>query len=556
MSDAADSLDALCAAHGPVNGDGRFAVGTVFGDWRLTAFIGRGGSGEVYCAEHVMLGTSAAVKVLVRDDARAKERFAREAKLLSELKSTSFPQFFAYGESNGYTYLAMELLEPGDLPTHDREVACFLLCICDAVAELHARGIVHRDIKPGNILWRRAGVCAPCHTEACGACRHATAAVPVLADLGLAKRIATANEAHAETLTIIDGKRAGVGTPGYGAPEQMERGEATAASDIHALGVLADHCFGGKPSRTWARIIRRATSSMPAYRYSSVAAFARAIRWRHLILCAITLAVSFSLAMVISNIEFSEEVTLDPPRKTHEYSQRMVVLPKVVQPERGHQAANTSVRAEKNETGQGVHDADIEKRRALVAAAEEEKRTAAFLRQMEEQRKAMQREAQEQINRALKDPKYIERLIGPTNMPVVSVRRLEGKTVVLPEPVVLEGGKEYQVYGPGILYADLFCPTTAVVRLKDCLVMNRTKKLYPENGIYYKLDNGVYLNFINVKKRPRDLNLRDFMNMYDGAFNEVRFGGPETLQELEELRAAENSALMEAPSRSQSRSWR
>ena len=258
MSDAADTVAAMCAAHAPVKTEGRFPAGTVFGDWRLTAFIGRGGNGEVYCAEHVALGTSAAVKVLVRDEARAKARFEREAKLLSELKSASFPQFYSYGEANGCQYLAMELLEPGELPTGDRTVARFLLSVCDAVAELHSRGIVHRDIKPGNILWRNA--------------------TPVLADLGLVKAITTSDDGQP---TSDENTIGGAGTPGYGAPEQMERGEATVASDIHALGVLADACFGGRPPRRWARIIRRATSSIPAHRYPSVAAFARAIRWRH-----------------------------------------------------------------------------------------------------------------------------------------------------------------------------------------------------------------------------------------------------------------------------------
>lgn len=263
-----DSISAMCAAHGPVVSDGRFSAGAIFGDWRLTAFIGRGGNGEVYCAEHVALGTSAAVKVLVRDEPRAKERFTREAKLLSQLKSKSFPQFYSYGEANGCAFLAMELLEPGELPSGDRNVARFLLSVCDAVAELHSRGYIHRDIKPSNILWRT------------GTTGGSPVAVPVLSDLGLAKKIETSNHPTAKLpnhLTTI-----GVGTPGYGAPEQMERGEATVASDIHALGVLADRCFDGKTPRTWARIIRRATSSIPAHRYPSVAAFARAIRWRHL----------------------------------------------------------------------------------------------------------------------------------------------------------------------------------------------------------------------------------------------------------------------------------
>lgn len=120
-----DSISTMCAAHGLVAPASRFPIGTIFGDWRLTAFIGRGGTGEVYCAEHISLGTSAAVKVLVRDEPRAKERFVREAKPLSELKSTSFPQFYSYGEANGCPYLVMELLEPGDLPSGDRNVAQF-----------------------------------------------------------------------------------------------------------------------------------------------------------------------------------------------------------------------------------------------------------------------------------------------------------------------------------------------------------------------------------------------------------------------------------------------
>ncbi len=253
MDDAA--ITAMCAAHGPIVSAGRFPAGSIFGDWCVTAFIGCGGNGEVYCAEHVSLGISAAVKVLVRGEPRAKERFAREAKLLSELTSASFPKFYSHGEANGCAYIAMELLEPGDMPSGDKSVARFLLSVCDAVAELHARGIVHRDIKPGNILWRGG--------------------TPVLADLGLAKEIAPPC-AEDQTLTL-----GGVGTPGYGAPEQMERGEASAVSDIHALGVLADRCFDGNPPRAWARIIRRATSSIPAHRYPSVGELACAIRRRH-----------------------------------------------------------------------------------------------------------------------------------------------------------------------------------------------------------------------------------------------------------------------------------
>lgn len=264
-----DSIAAMCAAHGPVASSARFPVGTVFGDWRLTAFIGRGGNGEVYCAEHVTLGFPAAVKTLIRDDERAKIRFEREARLLAKLKSAAFPRFWAYGESNGTEYLAMELLEPGELPTGDSAVAMFMLKVCDAVGELHSLGYVHRDIKPSNILWRM------------GASRSRTTSEPVLADLGLVKALGS-TESKASKRANAQTTIGGVGTPGYGAPEQMERGEVTEASDIHALGVLADRCFDGNPPRNWARIIMRATSSIPAHRYQVVAELIQAIRWRNL----------------------------------------------------------------------------------------------------------------------------------------------------------------------------------------------------------------------------------------------------------------------------------
>ena len=472
-----DSISAMCAAHGPVAPASRFPVGTIFGDWRLTAFIGRGGNGEVYCAEHVSLGTSAALKVLVRDEPRAKERFVREAKLLSELKSTSFPQFYSYGEANGCPYLAMELLEPGELPAGDRNVARFLLAVCDAVAELHSRGYIHRDIKPSNILWRRGrpatvdgrarSPVSPERSEPrkrwLQGCAPHPVACPVLTDLGLAKKIETSNYPTTKLpnhLTTI-----GVGTPGYGAPEQMERGEATVASDVHALGVLADSCFGGKPPRTWARIIRRATSSIPAHRYPTVAAFARAIRWRHLWRNAAWLTVALLVLAAMAKLNSGKSHVDDASGA------------------RGSMMGNITP-----EVLEGV---------MRTGRIPSQKATA-----------------------------------EPSIMP--NVVRLNGEKVALTEPLVLEGGKEYLVFGPGTLDADLFCPTTAIVRLKDCVLINRTTRLYPENGIRYRLDDGVYLNFVNVKHKPLSLALGDFLGIYDGAYNHVRFGGPETVKELME----------------------
>ena len=191
MSLGVDEIEGILSAHERMPTGASFQDGAVFGNWRVTAFIGKGGSGEVYRAVHVSLGTSAALKVLVRNESRDRERFVREARLLSELKSASFPQFFEYGEANGFFYLVMELLEPGDLPSGDRDVARFLRQVCDAVAELHARGIVHRDIKPSNILWRTVGRDGPIASTSVGSrvprdrgrAGRVFLPVPVLADL-------------------------------------------------------------------------------------------------------------------------------------------------------------------------------------------------------------------------------------------------------------------------------------------------------------------------------------------------------------------------------------
>ena len=418
-----DSISAMCAAHGPVASACRFAAGTIFGDWRLTAFIGRGGNGEVYCAEHVALGTSAALKVLARDEPRAKERFVREAKLLSELKSTSFPQFYSYGEANGCPYLAMELLEPGDLPIGDRNVARFLLSVCDAVAELHSRGYIHRDIKPSNILWRT------------GTTGGSPVAVPVLSDLGLAKKIETSN--HPTTKLPNHLTTIGVGTPGYGAPEQMERGEATVASDIHALGVLADQCFDGKPPRTWARIIRRATSSIPVHRYPSVAAFARAIRWRHLWHVAVACISAVALSGILLPCFYSWWT--QSGREVWRWRAlcdrgKIVSVSRICEP--------------------------------LDASHPQY-------------------------------PGYIVRYV--TNQVDGMILHLPKDTLSFTKPILLKPG-EYRIIGPGRLDADLSGPSNAVVRLKDCVLNNMTDVPYPQNGIHYVLEGGAYLNFANLDR--------------------------------------------------------
>lgn len=91
-----------------------------------------------------------------------------------------------------------------------------------------------------------------------------TTGEPVLIDLGLVKDVTLPVVHRGESLSIVNGKAVGVGTPRYAAPEQFAGGEISPAADIHALGMLANDCFGGNPPLPWARIIRRSTSSIPS----------------------------------------------------------------------------------------------------------------------------------------------------------------------------------------------------------------------------------------------------------------------------------------------------
>ena len=279
-----DSVEKFLAQHADPDEPHVLPDGQRVGDWRIAAFLGRGGSGEVYrvveerLTEDTLLRQAedgkarplnaqhvAALKVLVRDTDTARMRFVREAALLTQMDNLSFPRFLAQGEVDGRPYFVTELLEPRELPSSDKEVAHFLLCLCSGVTALHRMGYVHRDIKPGNILWRSS--CAP--------------AVPVLIDLGLVKDVTRDPDAVGTSISLVDGHVAGVGTPGYAAPEQLIGDAISPAADIHALGMLANECFGGKPPAAWGRIIDRATGSIPTRRYRDVAAFVSAIRHRY-----------------------------------------------------------------------------------------------------------------------------------------------------------------------------------------------------------------------------------------------------------------------------------
>lgn len=263
MPDARDSeIEGFLRSHGPFEQPPRHPCGERIGDWKILAFLGRGGSSEVYRAENTVTGLVAALKILYRSDDSARERFRREVRLVAEMRSAAFPKFYGAGEYDGQFYLAEELLESAPLPMRDAAVARFILGVCAGVDKLHRLGFVHRDIKPGNVMVRP------------------TTGESVLIDMGLAKGIDETPQTRNETLSVVDGHAVGVGTPGFSAPEQFAGGRISAATDIHAIGMLANACFGGKPPRVWTTIIRRSTSSIPEQRYATVGEFARAVRHR------------------------------------------------------------------------------------------------------------------------------------------------------------------------------------------------------------------------------------------------------------------------------------
>lgn len=264
MPDATESeLERRLRQHGRFEPAPVAMTGCIIGGWKVLAFLGRGGSAEVYRAENAATGIVGALKVLYRADDKALGRFRREARLAAELTGAEFPKFYGAGEDSGRLYLAEELLEPMELPRGDAAVARYVLGVARAVEELHKRGFIHRDIKPRNVMMR----------PSTGEC--------VLIDLGLAKEGGESPRSRNDTLSVVDGRAVGVGTPGFSAPEQFAGGKIGVAADIHALGVLANVCFNGNPPPAWAKIIRRSTSSIPEQRYATVAEFTWAVRRRH-----------------------------------------------------------------------------------------------------------------------------------------------------------------------------------------------------------------------------------------------------------------------------------
>jgi eukaryotic-like serine/threonine-protein kinase len=199
--------------------------------------LGGGGMSRVFLAREVALARRVAIKVLDAGGARIDaERFRREVLLAAQLSHPHIVPLLAAGEVEGLLYYIMpyvegqalrsRLREAGEMPLG--EVIRLLRNVAAALAAAHARGIVHRDIKPDNII--------------------VTGGVAVVLDFGVSKALAASTAAPADGLT---GAGLAIGTPRYMAPEQVVADpDIDVRADIYALGILAYELLTGAPPFT------------------------------------------------------------------------------------------------------------------------------------------------------------------------------------------------------------------------------------------------------------------------------------------------------------------
>jgi serine/threonine protein kinase/tetratricopeptide (TPR) repeat protein len=199
-------------------------TGTTLGRYRLIAPLGAGGMGEVWRAHDVNLDREVAVKLLAHgalSDSATRERFRREAHVLASLSHPGVATIYDFDVQDGVDFIVMELvhggslesrLESGPLPIDD--VTRVGAAIADALHDAHARGFLHRDLKPGNVVLTRDGQ-------------------PKILDFGLALLLAggKASGKLTQTGTIV-------GSLPYMSPEQLLGDADSVSTDVYALGVL------------------------------------------------------------------------------------------------------------------------------------------------------------------------------------------------------------------------------------------------------------------------------------------------------------------------------
>ncbi|HLI89935.1 MAG TPA: serine/threonine-protein kinase [Ktedonobacteraceae bacterium] len=211
-------------------------IGTTLGNYRILSTLGQGGMARVYRAYQENLDREVAIKVLppwYAADRSFVERFNLEARLVARLSHPNIVTVHDASEQQGHLYIVMQLVDGGTLKgrldkLHSEgkvmnlaDAVSIFTHIADALTYAHGQGIIHRDVKPVNVLMDRSGR-------------------PILSDFGIAKVLAT-------THGNLTRPGAGVGTPEYMSPEQCQGGPVDGRADIYALGVMLFEALTGRP---------------------------------------------------------------------------------------------------------------------------------------------------------------------------------------------------------------------------------------------------------------------------------------------------------------------
>jgi serine/threonine-protein kinase len=205
-------------------------IGTTLAGYRVERLLGHGAMGAVYLARDEHLDRPVALKLLPRElasDQRFRDRFLRESRLAATLEHPSIVTVYSAGEADGLLYLAMRFVDGGDLgELIDRDgrlepdrALDIVGQVAGALDAAHGRGLIHRDVKPGNILVSGERI--------------------YLSDFGLAK--------HASTVNSLSRDSPFSGTIDYMAPEQIQGGAVDGRCDVYALGCVLFETLAGRP---------------------------------------------------------------------------------------------------------------------------------------------------------------------------------------------------------------------------------------------------------------------------------------------------------------------
>jgi len=217
-----------------------FDAGTEIAGYRVESVIGRGGMAVVYRAEDTRLGRKVALKLLspsLAQNEQFQQRFIRESRLAASLDHPNIVPIYEAGESGGHLFIAMRYVPGTDLkglisheaPLPPARVMRLFVQIGDALDAAHVLGLVHRDVKPGNILITSV-------TEHSG---HAHPDHVYLTDFGLTKRTSSLSGSLTGTGHFL-------GTVDYVSPEQIQGAPVGPATDIYALGCVLYECLTGR----------------------------------------------------------------------------------------------------------------------------------------------------------------------------------------------------------------------------------------------------------------------------------------------------------------------